>query len=226
MMTRREVLRTAASTGALAALQGLLPAWASIPDGLQGPELVAESREFDLVVGRTAIQIDGRQSVAVTVNGSMPAPLLRFRAGETVTLRVRNELDEPTSIHWHGILLPFEMDGVPGVTFPWHSARRDVRLPLSGHAERHLLVPQPHRPAGAARAPRAPDRRSCRDRSLSRTTANTSSSSPTGCSRTRTRYSRGSRNKADYSNYPATHGRRFLPRRVPERMSVPPWRTA
>ena len=118
MMTRREVLRTAASTGALAALQGLLPAWASIPDGLQGPELVAGSRELDLVVGRTAIQIDGRQSMAVTVNGSMPAPLLRFRAGETVTLRVRNELDEPTSIHWHGILLPFEMDGVPGVAFP------------------------------------------------------------------------------------------------------------
>ena len=118
MMTRREVLRTAASTGALAAVQGLLPAWASIPDGLQGPELVAGSREFDLVVGRTAIQVDGRQSMAVTVNGSMPAPLLRFRAGETVTLRVRNELDEPTSIHWHGILLPFEMDGVPGVSFP------------------------------------------------------------------------------------------------------------
>ena len=118
MMTRREVLRTAASTGALAAVQGLLPAWASIPDGLQGHELAAGAREFDLVVGRTAIQVDGRQSMAVTVNGSMPAPLLRFRAGETVTLRVRNELDEPTSIHWHGILLPFEMDGVPGVAFP------------------------------------------------------------------------------------------------------------
>ena len=54
----------------------------------------------------------------MTVDGSVPGPLLRFREGEAVTLRVRNELDEPTSIHWHGILLPFEMDGVPGVTFP------------------------------------------------------------------------------------------------------------
>ena len=119
MMTRRVLLRTTASAGAFAAFQGLLPAWARSPEGLQVPrEPVTGSREFDLVVGRTAIQVDGRQSQAVTVNGSMPAPLLRFREGETVTLRVRNELDEPTSIHWHGILLPFEMDGVPGVTFP------------------------------------------------------------------------------------------------------------
>ena len=119
MMTRREVLRSAASAGALVAVQGLLPAWARSPEGLQGPgDLGGRSLEFDLTVGRTAIQVDGRNSLAVTVNGSVPAPLLRFREGETVTLRVRNELDESTSIHWHGILLPFEMDGVPGVTFP------------------------------------------------------------------------------------------------------------
>ena len=119
MMTRREVLRTTASAGALMAFQGLLPAWARSPEGLQIPrDTEAGSREFDLVVGRTAIRVDGRQSQAVTVNGSVPAPVLRFREGETVTLRVRNELDEPTSIHWHGILLPFEMDGVPGVAFP------------------------------------------------------------------------------------------------------------
>ena len=69
-------------------------------------------------MARTAIGIDGRQGTAVTVDGSVPGPLLRFREGEAVTLRVRNELDEPTSIHWHGLLLPFEMDGVPGVSFP------------------------------------------------------------------------------------------------------------
>jgi CopA family copper-resistance protein len=119
MMTRRDVLRTAASAGALVAAQGLLPAWARSLEGLQTPSGVSGgSQEFDLTVGRTVIQVDGRQSLAVTVNGSVPAPLLRFREGEAVTLRVRNELDEPTSIHWHGILLPFEMDGVPGVTFP------------------------------------------------------------------------------------------------------------
>ena len=118
MMTRRDLLRTTAAAGALGALQGLLPAWArsaggvpvaADPDGPPG--------EYDLVIDRTPILIDGRRSSAVTVNGSVPAPLLRFREGMTVTLRVRNGLDEPTSIHWHGILLPFEMDGVPGVAF-------------------------------------------------------------------------------------------------------------
>ena len=115
-MTRREFLRATASASALSAVHGLLPAWARHPDGLGAQ--AAAAREFDLAVARTAIGIDGRQGTAVTVDGSVPGPLLRFREGETVTLRVRNELDEPTSIHWHGLLLPFEMDGVPGVSFP------------------------------------------------------------------------------------------------------------
>ena len=109
-------MRATASASALAAVHGLLPAWARDPDGLGAH--AAAAREFDLVVARTAIGIDGRQGTAVTVDGSVPGPLLRFREGEAITLRVRNELDEPTSIHWHGLLLPFEMDGVPGVSFP------------------------------------------------------------------------------------------------------------
>jgi FtsP/CotA-like multicopper oxidase with cupredoxin domain len=52
------------------------------------------------------------------INGQLPAPLLRWREGDNVTLRVTNDLTVDTSIHWHGILLPFQMDGVPGVTFP------------------------------------------------------------------------------------------------------------
>jgi len=115
-MTRRELLRATASAGVLAAVQGLLPPWAQSPVGLRAQD--AGAREFDLVIGRTAIGVDGRRGTAVTINGGVPAPLLRFREGETVTLRVRNELDETTSIHWHGVLLPFEMDGVPGVAFP------------------------------------------------------------------------------------------------------------
>jgi CopA family copper-resistance protein len=54
----------------------------------------------------------------MVINGSLPGPLVRFREGETVTLRVRNGLDEAASIHWHGLLVPYEMDGVPGVSFP------------------------------------------------------------------------------------------------------------
>ncbi len=51
------------------------------------------------------------------VNGSLPAPLLRWRQGDTVTLRVRNSLPTTSSIHWHGIVLPADMDGVPGLSF-------------------------------------------------------------------------------------------------------------
>src|SRR3546814_12128967 len=55
--------------------------------------------------------------MATTVNGSLPAPTLRWREGDTVTIRVKNNLTEATSIHWHGIILPFQMDGVPGISF-------------------------------------------------------------------------------------------------------------
>ena len=75
-------------------------------------------REFDLEVADVPVVIDGRQSRAVTVNGTLPGPLLRWREGDDVVLRVTNRLKEDTSIHWHGILVPFLMDGVPGVSFP------------------------------------------------------------------------------------------------------------
>ncbi|MBL8199634.1 MAG: copper resistance system multicopper oxidase [Chromatiales bacterium] len=74
--------------------------------------------DFALTIGHTAVNITGRERRAVTVNGSLPAPVLHWQEGDTVTLRVTNELPEPTSIHWHGILLPSGMDGVPGLSFP------------------------------------------------------------------------------------------------------------
>ena len=110
--------RTAAA-GAVLTTQGLLPAWARA-SGLSpvgGLPALSGSR-FDLEVARTAFVVDGRPTNAITVNGTVPAPLLRWREGDDVTLRVTNRLDEATSIHWHGILLPFQMDGVPGVSFP------------------------------------------------------------------------------------------------------------
>ncbi|MFN3958948.1 MAG: copper resistance system multicopper oxidase [Parvularculaceae bacterium] len=105
-------------SGASLAAAGLVPAWAkSSHQGNRGIfELAA--RDFDLSVGHAAVTIGGRTGHAIAVNGTLPGPLLRMREGETVTLRVRNTLDEDTSIHWHGILLPFTMDGVPGVSFP------------------------------------------------------------------------------------------------------------
>jgi CopA family copper-resistance protein len=74
--------------------------------------------EFDLVIGETPVNYTGAARVATAVNGSVPAPILRWREGTEVTLRVTNRLRVPTSIHWHGILLPAGMDGVPGLSFP------------------------------------------------------------------------------------------------------------
>src|SRR3546814_16061217 len=74
--------------------------------------------DIALNVGHSPVTIDGRKAHAITVNGTVPAPLIRLRAGQQVRLAVANHLDEDTSIHWHGLLLPFQFDGVPGVSFP------------------------------------------------------------------------------------------------------------
>lgn len=73
---------------------------------------------FDLVIEENLVNFTGKPRTATTINGSIPAPTLRWREGDTVTINVTNRLSEPTSIHWHGIILPYEMDGVPGISFP------------------------------------------------------------------------------------------------------------
>jgi CopA family copper-resistance protein len=83
------------------------------------PEVpVLSGTDFDLAIGEQRVNFTGAPRTAQTVNGSLPAPTLRFREGETVTLRVSNRLrDDPASVHWHGLLLPANMDGVPGLSF-------------------------------------------------------------------------------------------------------------
>lgn len=115
--TRRRLLGGMAAGGLLAGLDALLPAWAApwmaAPRARQpGPV------DFDLTVARERIPIAGANAFAHTLNGTVPGPLIELYEGHEARLRVRNTLDEDASIHWHGILLPFEMDGVPGVTFP------------------------------------------------------------------------------------------------------------
>jgi CopA family copper-resistance protein len=78
---------------------------------------LAFAGEYDLVIEKKAINVTGRDRLVPTINGSVPGPVLRWREGEDVTIRVTNRLDEPTSIHWHGIILPTTMDGVPGISF-------------------------------------------------------------------------------------------------------------
>ncbi|OFX00698.1 MAG: copper-binding protein [Alphaproteobacteria bacterium RIFCSPHIGHO2_12_FULL_63_12] len=116
MLSRRRFLNQTAALGATAftaslAAPGARAAGLSAPTALSGAN-------FDLTVAYTPVGVDGRKREAVLVNQSFPAPLLRWREGEEVTINVTNALDEDTSIHWHGVLLPAGMDGVPGVSFP------------------------------------------------------------------------------------------------------------
>jgi CopA family copper-resistance protein len=78
---------------------------------------VLSGRTFDLTIAPQRVNITGKARIATLVNGTMPAPILRWREGDQVTLNVTNKLDTPTSVHWHGILLPNPMDGVPGLTY-------------------------------------------------------------------------------------------------------------
>ena len=73
---------------------------------------------IDLSVGAGMRTVQGRRGHGVAVNGSVPGPLVRLREGQNVRINVTNHLDEDTSIHWHGLLVPFQFDGVPGVSFP------------------------------------------------------------------------------------------------------------
>jgi len=79
---------------------------------------VLHGPEFDLGIGTLPVNFTGAARSAIVINGSLPAPLLRIRQGDMVTLRVRNGLREPSAIHWHGLIVPADMDGVPGVSFP------------------------------------------------------------------------------------------------------------
>lgn len=113
--SRRTFVKGLVATGLVGGL-GLwrAPVWALTSPG---QPTVLTGTEFDLVIGETPVNITGKPRTALTINGTLPGPLLRWKEGDTVTLRVANRLKEATSIHWHGIILPANMDGVPGLSF-------------------------------------------------------------------------------------------------------------
>jgi len=82
-----------------------------------GSQTPLRGEVIDLAISETRFILDGRTAMAMTINGTIPGPVIRLKEGQDVTLRVTNQLTETTSIHWHGLLLPPEMDGVPGVSF-------------------------------------------------------------------------------------------------------------
>ena len=108
---RRFVLGTAGGLVAAAAGWPRFSA-ASTPAGD-----VLRGTQFDLSIGDMPVDFTGRARRAIAVNGRLPGPTLRWRQGDEVTIRVRNTLAARTSIHWHGIILPADMDGVPGLSF-------------------------------------------------------------------------------------------------------------
>lgn len=118
-LTRRDFLKAA---GAGLFLTGLnwtlpLPAWAMTAD--TGVRPAPPTSRYNLEIGYAPMVVNGREGRATAVNGTVPGPLVHIREGDEVRLNVTNRLmDTPhSSIHWHGLLVPFPMDGVPGVNF-------------------------------------------------------------------------------------------------------------
>ncbi len=116
---RRNMLRGAALLGGSAALAPWFPAWAQTnATGIVRDLPTVSGEEIRLKIAHQMITIDGRASHAIGINGTVPGPLIRLQEGQNVRLFVENTLDEDSSIHWHGLILPFHMDGVPGISFP------------------------------------------------------------------------------------------------------------
>lgn len=126
-LSRRQFLHRAGVGLGYAGLQLTLPSplWAATYSSGLHPASSAGEQTLD--IGPVAVRIAGREARATGINGTVPGPLLRWQEGEPVTLHVRNSLDSDSSIHWHGMLLPSDMDGVPGLSFdgirPGHSYR-------------------------------------------------------------------------------------------------------
>jgi len=118
LISRRLLLERVVALGMLAAVERLVPAYAvtntTVNPGLQTP---LSGDVIDLTISEQLFRLDGRTVPAITINGTIPGPVIRLKEGQQATLRVTNRLEEHTSIHWHGILLPPDMDGVPGVSF-------------------------------------------------------------------------------------------------------------
>jgi CopA family copper-resistance protein len=115
-LSRRRFVQGVAIGGAVAGLGLLHPSnvWALTNPG---HPTVLGGTDFALDIAETPVNYTGATRLATTVNGVVPGPILRWKEGSTVNLRVTNWLRVPTSIHWHGIILPFQMDGVPGLSF-------------------------------------------------------------------------------------------------------------
>jgi CopA family copper-resistance protein len=116
---RRSLIRSLGGLGGALALSRAFPSWAqSGTHGLTPAPGVLSGETIALIVEDGHFSTGGRSAHAIMINGTLPAPLIRLKEGQNVRLSVTNRLKEDTSIHWHGLIVPFQMDGVPGVSFP------------------------------------------------------------------------------------------------------------
>lgn len=118
-LERRRFVQGLAAGGVMLGLSPFaLPARAAVSTAGAPGAPVLRGTEFNLDVSEAPVNFTGAPRMATVINGSIPAPTLRWREGDEVSLRITNRLREATSIHWHGIILPYQMDGVPGISFP------------------------------------------------------------------------------------------------------------
>jgi CopA family copper-resistance protein len=121
-LSRRKFLCTTGVISAGLLLRPIRPVWAARPGtesaGDFGELNATDPGGIDLYLERKDLLIGGKPGCAIAINGSIPGPVIRMQEGKEALIRVHNRLDESSSIHWHGILLPFNMDGVPGISFP------------------------------------------------------------------------------------------------------------
>ncbi|MBO1520117.1 copper resistance system multicopper oxidase [Oceanisphaera pacifica] len=118
-LPRRRFVQGLAAGGVVLGMVPMLnPAQAASRGTVTGDVPILTGNEFELIIDETPVNFTGKTRMATTINGSIPGPTLRMREGDEVTIRVTNRLKDPTSIHWHGIILPYQMDGVPGISFP------------------------------------------------------------------------------------------------------------
>ena len=122
LISRRRFVQGLVSGGVLATLSPLASAMSGMFGNVSqtsttGIAPVLTGTEFHLTISEAMVNFTGSPRIATVINGMIPAPTLQFREGDEVTIHVKNDLSEDTSIHWHGIILPFQMDGVPGISF-------------------------------------------------------------------------------------------------------------
>lgn len=122
LISRRRFVQGLVSGGVLATLSPLASAMSGMYGTVgqvtnTGIAPVLTGTEFHLTISEAIVNFTGAPRIATVINGMIPAPTLQFREGDEVTIHVKNDLSEDTSIHWHGIILPFQMDGVPGISF-------------------------------------------------------------------------------------------------------------